>query len=125
MRLRLCSAGFVLAFSVTQAAAEDDELWFRCALSKGGQIDFLMMIEDAQVTHISFDDAQTCEMTVTKNLFEWQCEGTEERWASYGRINRYTGELEREWGEPPFGKHSSNNVYMTGLCQKVDQPRKF
>ena len=41
------------------------------------------------------------------------------------KINRYSGNLEWEYGKPPFGKYSSKNDHAVGLCSKEKNVRKF
>ncbi len=33
-------------------------------------------------------------------------------------VNRYSGKLTLEFGAPPFGENSSNNIHSTGKCKK-------
>ena len=41
------------------------------------------------------------------------------------KINRYSGELEWEYGRPPFGRYSPKNEHSVGVCSKKKNIKKF
>lgn len=96
-----------------------------CNLSNGGQRSYLVDERNKSVGLVDTPDNQKCALRAKDHIFEWECAKTSGRWASAGRVYRYTGEFELEWGEPPFWKYSLDNVYLTGTCTLGEAVKKF
>jgi len=52
---------------------------------------------------------------------------TECTWETWMKINRYTGEFYREWGDPPFFRDffTEGNVVQIGKCEVSDAEQLF
>ena len=114
---------FLLKTSALHAA---EDVLLKCTFnghSNGYDRFYLVETNAETVTLVDTDDAEVCSLTVKPHLFEWACDGTERRYPSIGKANRYTGEFETEWGNDPFGQYSQSNVFRVGTCvaQKADK----
>ena len=96
-----------------------------CNLSNGGQRFFLVNERNKSVGLVDTPDNQKCALRAEEHMFEWECAKISGRWASAGRVYRYTGEFELDWGTPPFGKYNLDNVFVTGTCTLSEGVRKF
>lgn len=126
MRLKVfgCLASaivLVLLGALTSQAA----ILLDCDLSNGGQRFYLVDQRNKSVGLVDTPDNQKCALRAKDHIFEWECAQISGRWASAGRVYRFTGEFELKWGEPPFWKYSLDNVYLTGTCTLGEAVKKF
>ena len=96
----------VLLGALTSQAA----ILLDCNLSNGGQRFYLVDERNKSVGLVDTPDNQKCALRAKDHIFEWECAQISGLWASAGRVYRYTGEFELEWGEPQFWKYSLDNV---------------
>ena len=114
----------LLIFFGSPATAEDDVL-VKCTLSNGVIRHYLIVPRLNEIEQVDYANGQTCNLTITDQQYYWACDKTETTWASMGRVFRYTGKFETEWGEPPFGEFSDKNLYFRGTCERLKAEQKF
>lgn len=120
---RFISTAIIITFLCTSTSQA--LVLLECTLSNGGERLFLLDEGNKSVGQIDTPDNGKCSLRAEEYMFEWECAKTSDRWASVGRVYRYTGEFELEWGEPPFGKFSPDNAYVTGNCTLGEAVKKF
>lgn len=120
------AVSFLVMASLTQAHVSDKKvISLRCALSNGVIKQYRVIPDANEIEHYSLRFSQTCRLNTTDQFYDWACDKTETMWQSVGRLDRYTGQFETEWGLPPFGKYSMDNLFFTGVCEQVDEEQKF
>ena len=105
---------------------ENNELMLDCERPSGGpkQV-FVLFPEQGQARFVSTDPAVTGILTVNEHKYVLHFPSTEERYETVVNVNRYTGEMEFEAGEPPFGELNSKNIFWTGNCESGRHERRF
>ena len=125
-KLSFLAVSLVVIASLAQAQVSDEKvISLKCALSNGVIKQYRVSPNANEVEHFSHKFSQTCRLKSTDLVYDWTCDKTETVWASVGRVDRYTGQFETEWGIPPFGQYSKDNLFFTGVCELVNEKQKF
>ena len=65
------------------------------------------------------------KLRATKNAFVLHFPKTKTRYETLVTVNRYSGKMEWEHGEPPFGELFSQNVFRLGVCTQGKNIKRF
>ena len=114
----------VFIFAGSFAQSEEDVL-LRCKFYTGWEKYYLIEHSKQTITLIGTDEGVVCNLTTKPHLYEWQCAGTAKVPAQVGKVNRYTGEYETEWGQKPFGSFRDGNNRAFGNCSKEKAEKLF
>jgi hypothetical protein len=106
----------------TNILAED--LLLKCADSSHTRY-FLVSPDKSQVQLVDTEEADICDLKVLPHMYIWNCPKTDNRRASLGKTNRFSGWFENEIGEPPYGEMFSNNLFFVGSCEKMAADPKY
>ena len=117
----------VLAFLMmigSQVSAADDFL-LRCTLSNKTVRHYLVSPSQKTVKRVGVKKHPICTLSTTDISYYWECKETKTYSASIGRVYRYTGKFEFEWGSPPFEQNSLDNWFFEGTCEREKAEQKF
>lgn len=118
-----CSALIICILASTTAAKADEDVLLKCTFNSGHSERFyLVQPSDNTVTLVDTIDAEVCTLRSQPHLYRWSCNGTDGLYPSVGKVFRYTGEFETEWGQRPFGQVKEGNGFGFGTC--VEQSAK-
>lgn len=120
-RLVFASALIVIS-SVSYA---EDSALLKCKFTTGWERFYLVEPEKELITLVGTDDGVKCKLTIKPHLYEWECAATSAVPAQVGKVNRYTGEYETEFGKKPFGQFKDGNGFAVGTCSKQKAERLF
>jgi hypothetical protein len=72
---------------------------------------------------LSVSPIRSGSVDVRPNEFKIVFEATADTWGLWIRVNRYTGEAEREHGTAPFGSLTldSKNVFQLASCERYEE----
>ena len=65
------------------------------------------------------------KLTTTENSYVLRFPKTKTRYETLVRINKYSGKIEWEHGEPPFGELNIKNVSFVGVCSQGKNIKRF
>lgn len=119
---RLIAIFVMLIGSVSYA---DADVLLRCKFNTGWERYYLLEPNQQRITLIGTDEGVVCTLKTKPHLYEWRCDGTTQVPAQVGKVNRYTGEYETEWGKRPFGQFRDGNAYAHGACTQEKAERLF
>ena len=114
------------SLAATTAALAEEDVLLRCKFHSGNSERFyLVKPSNNTVTLVDTIDAEVCELRLEPHLYSWSCDGTSELYPSVGKVFRYTGEFETEWGQRPFGQFKEGNGFGNGTCVKQSAKVQF
>ena len=65
------------------------------------------------------------KLTTTENSYILHFPKTKKRYETLVMINRYSGKIEWEHGEPTLGEWNSKTVYISGVCSQGKNIKRF
>ena len=71
----------------------------------------------------SSDGRREGRLTTTNDFYKIEFKGSESKYPLEISINQHTGDFELEFGDEPFWNYSLKNVYRTGTCQLLKEPK--
>ena len=96
-----------------------------CLFDNGTKSVFILDATEKSAQLITLEGVETGTLQTDEHQYQLQFPKSEHRWEVYVRIERYSGKLSWEHGEPPFGKFSTSNVFRSGKCEKIANKPKF
>jgi hypothetical protein len=81
---------------------------------------FQLNLKNHTAKFVSVDSNITGKLETRDNLYILRFPKTKERWETWVKINRYSGEMEWEHGSKPFFTGNSNNVFFSGVCKIIN-----
>ena len=112
----------IVVGSISQA---EDSALLKCKFTTGWERFYLVEPEKELITLVGTDEGVKCKLTIKSHLYEWECAATSDVPAQVGKVNRYTGEYETEFGEKPFGQFKDGNGFAVGKCSKEKAEKLF
>ena len=116
------AAGALLA-PASHACAETVAL--ECHMAGGGIHYFIIDLANETAQFVTAETTVVGMVHGDEHRYELSFPRSENRWEIRVHINRYSGTLAWEHGEPPFGQNSTNNVFRSGNCAKSDNRPKL
>lgn len=105
---------------------EDNEVMLVCAMERGWSDLYLRINKDEGIAQIvNFTDAPAGELTTNDTDYVLHFPKKDLRWEAVMTVNRYSGEVVWEYGIPPFGVASPDNVLRRGACEQKKALKKF
>ena len=107
---------------------KDEEILIVCTMGKG-DTDKRYFVINKSGSIAKFMNASknvvNGKLTTTENSYVLHFPKTKTRYETLVRINRYSGQIEWEHGEPPFGEFNLKNVVSAGVCSQGKNIKRF
>jgi hypothetical protein len=105
----------------------DEEILIVCTMSDDSTDKRYFLINKSRsiAKFMNADDVHYGKLTTTENAYILHFPKTKKRWEALHTINRYSGKLEWEHGDPPFGRLLSDNVFRLGVCSEGKDVKRF
>jgi hypothetical protein len=107
---------------------KDEEISIVCMMGKGTEDERHFVINEigSIAKYMNLTNVLNGKLTTTENSYvlHFPKTKTKTRHEILVRINRYSGKIEWEHGEPPFGEMNPKNVFSLGVCSQEGK-KKF
>ena len=117
--LTLLTCLFLLSPTVVMGEeVKDEEILIVCTMGKGDTDKRYFVINKSRSIAKFMNDSENVvngKLTTTENSYVLHFPGTKTRYEALHRINRYSGRIEWEHGEPPFGEFNMKNIFICFL----------
>lgn len=99
-----------------QTTLQSQDLAMTCNMQYGGRI-FIAIIPETMESDLAYNGALIRgSMMVGTHLFHFVYPASDNRYEIRISVNRRSGDLFWEHGNPPFGASNRRNVHKRGLC---------
>jgi len=102
-----------------------EALTLECLFGDSTKTVFILDVTEMSAQLVTLEEVVTGTLQTDEHRYQLQFPKSEDRWEVHVRIERYSGKLSWEHGEPPFGKFSTSNVFRSGKCEKIANKPKF
>jgi hypothetical protein len=113
---------------VMSEEVKDEEILIVCKMGTGGAETYFVINKSrsiAKYMNLS-ENVVYGKLTITENSYVLHFPKTKTTYEALHRINRYSGEIEWEHGEPPFGEFNMlKNVFRSGVCSQGKNIKRF
>ena len=105
---------------------KDEGISIVCMMGKGTEDKRHFVINEigSIAKYMNLTNVLNGKLTTTENSYVLHFPKTKTRYEILVRINRYSGKIEWEHGEPPFGEMNPKNVFSLGVCS-LEGKKKF
>ena len=115
-----------LAMGETKKLAKEEFLLI-CQIGKNGDDETYFVI-NPQLRIAKFMNPEVVvigSLTTLENNYVLHFAKTQNRYETLVKINRYSGKLAWEHGQPPFGEENIKNIFRSGVCSKDKNITRF
>ena len=126
--LTLLTCLFILSPTVVMSeTVQDEEILIVCTVGKEGTRKRYFVINRSRSIAKFMNSSKVVngKLTTTENSYVLHFPKTKTRYETLVRVNRYSGEMEWEHGEPPFGEFNLKNVVSAGVCSQGKNIKRF
>lgn len=119
---------FVLVSNAVMSdEAKDAEILIVCTMEKRNMDKKYFVINKSEsiAKFMNPTNAVKGKLTTTENSYVLHFPKTPKRYETIVKINRYSGQVEWEHGEPPFGEFNLKNIAMAGVCSQGKNIKRF
>ena len=110
-------------FFILTSNAYAKEVMIKCTKKADERI-FVLFKDTGKALYASAGDIRgTFKETETE--YKLHFPKTDERYEMVVTINRYSGEILKEFGQPPFGEFKKGNVFWSAKCSEMAHKKKF
>jgi len=102
-----------------------ETLTLECLFDHGTKSVFILDATEKSAQLVKLEEVVAGTLQTDEHHYQLQFPKSEHRWEVHVQIERYSGKLSWEHGEPPFGKLSADNVFRFGKCEKIANKPKF
>ena len=105
---------------------KDEEILIVCTMGKGNEDKryFVINKTGSIAKFMNLKNVHNGKLTTTDNSYVLHFQKTKTRSEIVVIINRYSGKIEWEHGEPPFGEMNPKNFFSLGVCSQEGK-KKF
>jgi hypothetical protein len=115
--------GLLLLFSllyltcgISNAANE----MFTCKMNNGDELHLIFTTNTNKADMVLSDYHVSGNLKVEEHHYYFIFPKTNKRYETHITVNRYSGKLSWEHGSPPFGSLSTDNIHLSGTCNKSE-----
>jgi hypothetical protein len=105
--------------------ANAETVTLECLFGDNSKSVFILDVSEKTAQLVTLEGVETGTLQTDENRYQLQLPKSELRWETHIRIERYSGELSWEHGNPPFGELSTENVFRSGECEKISNKPKL
>ena len=117
---------FIFFLIFTNTAFAEEEILLTCTVTKSNK--YYFVINKTKLTSKFMNvskDVLNGKLSINENTYILHFPKTRKRYETIVIINRYSGKMNYEFGDPPFGEFNLNNVVNQGNCSIDPNVRKF
>ena len=117
---------FIFFLIFTNTAFAEEEILLTCTVTKSNK--YYFVINKTKLTSKFMNvskDVLNGKLSINENTYILHFPKTRKRYETFVMINRYSGKMHYEFGDPPFGEFNLNNVVNQGNCSIDPNVRKF
>lgn len=116
LRLLLHFSLLYLTCGISNAANE----MFICKMNNGDEFHLIYTTNTNKADMILSDYDVSGTLKVNEHHYYFIFPKTNKRYETHITVNRYSGQLSWEYGSPPFGSSSIDNMHLSGTCTKSE-----
>ena len=95
-----------------------DALTLECVFGDNSKSVFILDVTEESAQIVKLEGVEIGTLRMDKHRYDLRFPKTEHSWEKHVRIERYSGSLSREHGQPPFGVFSKDNVFRSGKVRE-------
>ena len=110
---------FSLLYLICGISNAADEM-FICKMNNGDALQLIFTTNTNKADMVLSDSYVSGTLEVNEHHYYFIFPKTNKRYETHITVNRYSGKASWEYGSPPFGSSSIDNIHLSGTCNKTE-----